>query len=262
MRRTATISILGYDGTGPCPEIQDIWQIVIPEAQQQFPDLDLKIFEERTPWGQPVHPHREWATDRVMEYMYAWFITQAHNSLVAHANKLANLEDEATRTVATAEQAYADLNKNTTINWLAAHHRYVLACITARNALTRHAELATELAGRDDDILKPVKQSLHAFYYTAHVPEHERIQLPTKNTAASIRQALADFVALCTRRFETLRATITGTFPPGFAPTPADVTAEWAGENIPVSPALVYADQAMRIPGPRAGDENAPARSW
>lgn len=58
---------------------------------------------------------------------------------------------------------------------------------------------------------------------------------------------------LSTDRFRTLRATITGAFPPGFEPAPVDpagagdeVAAEWAGQRVPVSPALVLADRGSR----------------
>lgn len=262
MRQVAPITILGWDGTGPMPDIPDLWDIVIPKARAHF-GADFHTDNlQLTPYGQSPHPQFRWSVDRVQEYLCAWLAAKEHNELVPHANRYAETDAACHRATTHASELYDDLHKNTTINWLAAHHRFVLACIAARDILTTRAELAAELAARDTNILQPTNQSLYALHYTAHVPQEQRIQLPTKNTAAEAQATLDDFVALCTRRFETLRATITGTFPPGFAPTMPDVTAEWNGDNIPVSPALAYADQAMRIPGPRAGDEAAHVRNW
>lgn len=248
MRTPARITILGYDGTGDPPDIGDIWRDrVIPELRAQHPDFrasDLNV--ER-------HPMRKRGVDRVMEYLHGWFIAKEHNETVPALTRYMQVSRLATAAVSDTACLYGDLARNTTINWLAAHHTFVIATIQARRLLTERAELAQALAARKESagvcgLHRP--GSLTRLYYDAHVPADQQITLPDPDTD---HLAIAEFVELSTERFRILRATITGTYPPGFEPTPIDpaaaadqVAAEWAGNPIPISPALVYADRGSR----------------
>jgi hypothetical protein len=261
VRQPTRISILGTDGTGPAPNFDDVWQIVIPEAKAHFPDFDIDAVTTKTPWGQEPHPQSKWCIDRVMERFHVYFDAAAHNELVAPLARLYELDHECRRAVDEANQLYDDLDKNTTINWLAAHHRFTKATIRARAVLTDRADLTDDLTDRDPDILKDPNSALAALYYTAHVPEDQRIQLPTKADAGNAKAALIDFTILSNTRFDILRATLTGAYPPGFAPALTDTITELT-DDTPISPAVAYANQAMRIPAPRPGDPEASARSW
>lgn len=266
MRIPTPITILGYDGTGACPEISDVWRQVIPEARERFPDVDLIAILDRgsIPPGDPDYPVSRWCVDRVMERTYCWFVVKEHNEAIPSLTRYAQLDRETTTAVDHVAGLYADMHKNTTINWLASHHRLVLATIDARRLLTERAELARQLHDQTGAVAKINRpDGLTRTYYDAHVPADQQLQFPDPEADAG---ALAEFVELATERFRILRATITGGFPPGFEPAPAagadDVAAEWAGTNIPVSPALAYADKAMSIPSPRAGEPYAYAREW
>jgi len=250
MRIPTSITILGFDGTGQTPELSDIWRDkVIPELRDEFPDFqesDLHV---------EGHRIRRRGTDRVMEYLYAWFIAKAHNDTVPTLTcyiRKSRLADTAVQYVASL---YDDLSRNTTINWLAAHHTFVLATIQARRLLTERAQLARTLHARQEQepsswIRLHQPGSLSRMYYDTFVPADQQLTLPNVHTDDA---AVADFVELSTDRFRILRATITGAFPPGFEPTPIDpadaadeVAAEWAGDPVPISPALALADRGGR----------------
>lgn len=259
MRTYQRITLFGFDGhEAQSPEIEDIWKIVLAQAKEQFGDaFDINQITRRYAYGEERAPQSRWCLDRVQAHLCGYFVVKEHNSLVSDLNRLETLVRDSVTAITAADQAYADLSKNTTINWLAAHHRYVLAARHTRDLLTERLELATRLAGAGDN--------LHLFrepgriVYTENVPEANRIQLPGTGTAQA---ALDNFVATTTERFQILRATITGAMPPGFAPAVPDITEEWAGANVPISPALALADHAMAIPGPRAGDQTAHVRNW
>lgn len=77
MRIPTTVNVLGWNGTGEPPDIQDIWrQIVLPQMRAEFPDFkesDLSV---------EGHPMRRLGTDRVCELLHAWFIAKEHNDTV------------------------------------------------------------------------------------------------------------------------------------------------------------------------------------
>lgn len=261
MRRYATVTILGSDGTGPMPDISDTWRIVIPEARAQFPDFDINVLDGDTPLGQRVHPHRQWCTDRVIERIYAWFAAGEHNTLVAPLNRLHQLGRECPRATAEVDYLYADMDKNTTINWLAAHHRFTKATIRAQALLAEAAELTTELAGRDPSFLKNDRSPAN-ITYVKHVPADQQIVLPTQAAVDRAQLAVTSFVTLSTTRFGILRATLTGAYPPGFQPAGTETPTQLTDEPTPIAPALAFADHAMQMAGPEPGDPDAHARNW
>jgi hypothetical protein len=266
VRRFEPITILDTDGTGnpfEGAEAEKIWPRAVADAAAELDSFDPAVMHGETPRGERVHPHRAWVLDRVMARRHAWFAAQAHNDLVPILNGLHDLHRDADQAVAEAGAHYADLSKNTTVNWLATHHRYVLATVRARTLLSRIADLTADLAGRELDILTP--RSLgHDLVYTVFVPEAKRITLPTREQADAAKIALTVFVETSTTQFGILLATITGGYPPGFSPA-ADpqIPGLLDGADWPISPALVMStNQAMTILGPTPGDPEAHTRNW
>ncbi len=266
MRRLGPVTVFGIDGTGKAPEMHElqtvIWPAVIAQARAEFPDFDPTCLDGNTPYGQKSHPHRTWCTDRVMARFRTWYDLQTHNDIFPLLNTLADLHRDADQAVAESSAHYADLSKNTTINWLATHHRYVLATVRARTLLSQIADLTTTLADRKPDILDAGSAAYHYVY--SKVPEDQRIVLPTREQADTAQLNLTAFVELSTTQFGILFATITGGYPPGFTPAiDPQVAGLLDGADWPISPALIQATtQAMSIPGPRPGDPDAPARNW
>lgn len=266
MRRFEPVTILDCDGTGSPfegAEAEKCWPLALADAAAELDDFDPACMQGRTAYGERVHPHRAWVLDRVMVRRHAWFAVNEHNDLVPILNGLADLHRDADRAVAESSAHYADLSKNTTVNWLATHHRYVLATVRARTQLSRIADLTADLAGRQPDILKP-RTIGHDLIYTVFVPGADRVILPTPAEVDTARLNLTEFVELSTTQFGILLATITGGYPPGFAPaTDPHVAGLLDGADWPISPALIQAtNQAMQILGPPPGDPEAHVRNW
>lgn len=112
----------------------------------------------------------------------------AHNKAVPLAAQYAHACFAAERAIAHTEALYADLSKNTTINWLAAHHRYMLALVRARDLLTARVDAAVALAG--SEFHEKSKMRTMEFYEEV-VAEEQRIQVPNVDT---VRLDLAEFV--------------------------------------------------------------------
>lgn len=191
-------------------------------------------------------------TDYWMESMHGYYTAHAHQLVAPLTNQYATLSAQALAAVEQAGTDYDDLSRNTTINWLAAHHRFVLTTQRARTLLeqrTAVAEQIREMLTKDRNCHYLGTDSYSREVYAKHVPAEHRVTMPDLE---ELKSQLANFVQLSTSRFAATRATITGGYPDGFAPpaldtdttTPAaDHETAWTNEPYPATPAVVAGER-------------------
>jgi hypothetical protein len=236
------IVVDGYDGT-PHESDEDMWRRIGADLDRQFPDgwhdrYEAKDSEVRD------------AAVKLFEYhLFIPVMVRHHNATVPAAQRYATLAQLAPRAVAEADSLYGDLDKSTTINWLAAHHRFIKAAVNARRLLTelvdaaialRDSKLGNEIYGRANGLTQ--------VYYETHVPAEQRITMPDVDAA---ELALTEFVETTRERIDILRATVSGGYPAGFAPAPVEpapaphgpVDDDWAAD-LPASHAVVAGERA------------------
>jgi hypothetical protein len=153
------------------------------------------------------------AADCLREYQKLLPVIMVHHDqAVPGAVEHGRLDALARKAVADAGVLYADLGKDTTVNWPAAHHRFVEAAVRARELLAARLAAARVLAGgkfgRDMGTFARV-------VYEQAVPAGQRIVLPDVDGE---RRALAEFVERTRAQLDILRATADGDYPQGFAP--------------------------------------------
>lgn len=222
------ITIEGFDGTGDPPNIDEIRRRLWRDVDERFPDATRDDYDHR----QDV---RDYSVERFRHHLSAWFVAETHNKAVPAAGQYAELAAAAGAVVAASDSLYADLSKNTTINWLAAHHRYVLATCEARRLLTERNAAAQHLA--ETFAVRDLAGFSEMLYHQT-VPADQRITVPDLD---ALKLDLANFVETSTERFALLRATVTGGFPDGFQPAgdrPARQGDEWNGQPLPASDAV------------------------
>lgn len=238
-----TIVVDGYDGSIPEDTSTD------PVAARVAADLD-RLFPDgwRDRYAAEDRAVRDAAVARFQYHLFVPIAVRHHNAVVPVARQYAVTSQLAGRAVARVDSLYADLDKNTTVNWLAAHHRFVTAAVTAREVLTRAVDAAIAL--RDSDLGKELTgrtNGLTQLYYEQEVPAEQRITLPDVDAA---QLALTGFVEQTRERIDLLRATVSGGYPAGFAPAvepqlaPAGpVDDDWAADR-PASVAVVAGERA------------------
>jgi hypothetical protein len=181
-----------------------------------------------------------------LDYLHGFFIARAHRAAAPLADEYAKVSAEALRAVQQASTEYADLTKNTTTNWLAAHHRFVLTTQRARDLLERRTEIAQDLHQHEPFLgdTDPARM-----VYARHVPAEHRITMPNLD---ELRLQLANFTETSTERFAATRATITGGYPAGFEPAPiehepferpAGEEIAWTPEQFRAAPAVVAGER-------------------
>lgn len=232
-----TIVIDGYDGSIPeDTSTGPVWARAAADLDQAFPAgwNDRYEANDQEVRGQAVELFRY--------HLFMPSVVRHHNTAVPAAQQHAQATRMARGAVAAADSAYADLNKNTTINWLAAHHRFILAAVEARRTLTEVVDAAIAL--RDGEFGKEMV-GITRTYYEQAVPVEQRITLPDVDAA---QLELAEFDERTRERIDILRATVSGDYPQGFTPAPAGPRTElaqddWADER-PASVAVVAKERA------------------
>lgn len=220
------ITVDGYAGDVP-EEIEEVGARVDADLDRMFPGGWHARYEAHDP------EVREARRALFEHHLFMPRAVKCHNDAVPAAQAHASAARLAVLAVAAADQAYAELSFNTTINWLAAHHRYITASIEARRLLTEVVDTATAL--RDGEFGKEMA-ALTLEHYRQHVPAGQRITVPDVDAA---ELALAEFVETTRERIDVLRATVSGGYPAGFAPLPAEpapapsrpVDGDWAAET-------------------------------
>jgi hypothetical protein len=208
MTSPSQISINGWTGDGADPGTEAFWRRVRADLDVEFPNGYSYDDDDAV---------RRFATARFEIHLHSWHMARMHNTVLPATLRYAALDREARAAVARVDGLYADLSKNTTINWLAAHHRFVLATIEARRVLTARAEAAQDLHTKHAADFTTSRRSLEI--YEQHVHAAQRITIPDPDAA---RLDLTAFIETSTERFGILRATVTGGYPDGFAPAPAE----------------------------------------
>jgi hypothetical protein len=229
MATPTTITILGYTGLGEAPTMDELRGHAWRETEERFPGVKKHDYDTRP-------EVRSCVVERFSYYLHAWFAAGTHNKAVPAALAYAAVDRAVPAAIARADSLYADLSKNTTINWLAAHHRYVLATCEARQLLTERIAAGESLAEAYSDGITGFSQMV----YHEHVPAEQRISVPDLD---QIRLDLAEFVETRTERFGLLRATITGGYPEGFEPAgdpspTSRASGDWSGKPVPASVAV------------------------
>ncbi len=203
-----TIVFDGYDGTMPKNDKAMMTRIAA-DLDEIFPDGWRDQYEKNNP------EVRRAAAVRFEYHLFMPIVVNHHNEAVPIAQRHARAAELARRAVVEVDGLYADLGKNTTVNWLAAHHRFILACKEARRLLTEVVDTATAL--HDTELAKELdgrRGGLVSVYY-GRVPTEQRITIPDVEAAGL---ALSEFVETTGERIDTLRATVSGGYPEGFAP--------------------------------------------
>lgn len=236
------IVVDGYDGSAPeDTSTGPVMARIVADLDRLFPDGWRDRYEAEDP------EVRDAATARFQYHLFVPIAVRRHNTAVPVARQYAITSQLAGRAVARVDSLYADLDKNTTVNWLAAHHRFVSAAVAAREVLTRAVDAAIAL--RDSDLGKELTgpNGLTQLYYEQEVPAEQRITLPDVDAA---QLALTGFVEQTRERIDLLRATVSGGYPAGFAPAvepqlaPAGpVDDDWAADR-PASVAVVAGERA------------------
>jgi hypothetical protein len=207
-----TVTIAGWTGdeAGPNgPSMDEYRRRLWAQLNADHPGLG-----QRYDAGDPTA--KKILTQAGTDHLHGFFIAHAHRTAAPLANEYATVTVRAQRAVQQAAGEYADLSKNTTVNWLAAHHRFVITTRAARELLERCVDIAEDLH-RHEQFLGGggVSQRI----YAAYVPAEHRITMPDLDDC---KVQLASFVELSTERFTTTRATITGGYPAGFEPAPIE----------------------------------------
>jgi hypothetical protein len=208
-----TIVVDGYDGsitedtsTGP------VVARVRADLDRRFPDG----WQARYDAADRVV--RDASVDLFQYHLFMPLVVRHHNAAVPAAQQYATLANAAARAVAEVDSLYADLGKNTTINWLAAHHQFTVAAVKARDLLD--SALAAAIALRDSGLGKEIADrhsGLTRMFYEREVPAEQRIAIPDVD---AVSLALTGFVETTRERLDILRATVSGGYPAGFAPAP------------------------------------------
>jgi hypothetical protein len=180
-------------------------------APQSHTTIDL-VGGDADRWERPREVRT--AADYLSHYqMLLPVIMDHHYQAVPAAAEHARLDRLARRAVAEADRLYADLGKDSTVDWRAARHQFVEACIRAWQLLTGRLVVARALAGgkfgRD-------MATLCRLVYERAVPAQHRIVLPDVDGEYL---AVAEFVELTRTRLDILCVTAAGGYPPGFAPS-------------------------------------------
>lgn len=218
------IVVDGYDGTiDEDTSTAPVIARVRADLDRQFPDGWHGRYEANDP------EVRSLSRDLFQYHLFMPYMVHHHNQAVPLAQRYADLAQLTSRAVAETDAMYADLDKNTTVNWLAAHHRFILAVVEARRLLTELVDAAIAL--RDSKLAKEINDrhsKLTAMYYEQHVPAEQHITIPDVDAA---ELALADFVETTRDRIDILRATVSGGYPAGFAPAPVSPAPAPAGPD-------------------------------
>lgn len=215
----STVTVAGWNGDEHGPNGPDqgpeLGQRLLTELEAKNPGIwDRYQAEDKQA--------RRTFVDYWMESMHGYYTAHAHQLLAPLANEYATLSAQALAAVEQAGAEYDDLSRNTTINWLAAHHRFVLTTQRARTLLEQQiaaAETLREKLTKDRNCYYLGTDTLSREVYFRHVPAEHRITMPDVDQA---KTQLANFVQLSTGRFSATRATITGGYPDGFAPPALD----------------------------------------
>ncbi len=144
------------------------------------------------------------------QFLWAHAAAAYHNAAVPAATEYHDLILAATNAMATATREYDDLSKNTTINWLAAHHRFILASTEATDLLTKALDAATDVHA----IWERHMRGLAVSGYEALVDAADRIIPPDLDSG---RLNITTWAETTTRRQALTSATINGHFPAGYA---------------------------------------------
>ncbi len=217
-----TVEIGGWTGTGPEPKIPQVRDLAFQELEAIYPAFRARYDREDAGMTRIF-------ANKVMELMQGYCVARAHARLAPRANELAHLMRRADAAMAWADEEYVGLSRNTTVNWLAAHHRFTTATLEAKGFLETCIEVATELLGRRE-LTSFLTGETNVSIYERHVPAQDRIVLPDVD---KLQLKLAGWIEKSTERFEVTRVTITGGFPAGFALAPA-------GADLPVDDEIVW----------------------
>jgi hypothetical protein len=163
-------------------------------------------------WDAGDREVRDAFTRTVRHHVFVPVVVGYHNRAVDAACEYAGLDVLVSRGRWEVDQLYRDLDKNTTVNWLAAHHRFVKTAVSLRDILTRRVAAARSLA--EGEFGQQMTDPVLAVYEQV-VPAGQRITVPDVDEA---ELALTEFVEKTRERIDLLRATVTGGYPEGFAP--------------------------------------------
>ncbi len=227
-----TVEVAGWTGTEPELTIPQLRRLAFEQLEADRPGFRARYDAEE---GGATRTF----TDKVMELLHGYFIAKAHATLAPRANEFAHLNQLAAAAMAQADEEYASLSRNTTVNWLAAHHRFTTATLAAKGFLESCIEVATELLERREST-SFLTGELNVSIYERYVPAQDRIVLPDVD---KLRVRLAAWMEKSTERFEVTRVTVTGGFPAGFVPAPvesapAGVEQAWLGDDWSASVAV------------------------
>ncbi len=210
------LTILGFTGNNDA----DDWAL-LQQARHEF----AAAVEAGTP-GRVA---------RLERLIWALGATRYHNAAVPAGTEFHQLHHQAHAAMTAATSEYDDLSRNTTVNWLAAHHRFVTATITARDLLERKIRAAEDIHAVWDTHMNGLTFS----GYHDLVDPTDRITPPDLD---QLRLELATWIETSTTRFTITRITVTGGYPAGFAPT----TDTPATDGTPDSPDTTFtAGQAI-----------------
>lgn len=245
----SSVTVAGWNGTehganGPDHD-EKLGRRILEELEAKQPGILARYHAED-------RDARRAFVDHWLETMHGYYVAYAHIVAAPIANQYATLRTQALAAVEQAGAEYDDLSRNTTINWLAAHHRFVLTTQRARTLLEQQVAVAEQLRHlltKDRTCYYLATDSLSREVYFRFVPAEDRITLPD---VEEVKTQLADFVQLSTGRFSATRATITGGYPDGFAPPAidtdmpepdADDEIAWTSQPYTATPAVVAGER-------------------